>query len=149
MEEDHFATLEELWSHSPCYTKMSQVDSSLPNCKIFRVLSSLPRWTFSIFIQLHTGHISLNAFLKKINAVNSALCSKCCQPEATTTLPQALQNLQGTTRQPQNENRKGLPLNPLAFRRSENYPTYPTPHSRHPPLRQIYRHRTPRRLKLL
>ena len=35
----------------------------------------------SILIQLHTGHISLNIFLKKIKAVDSPLCACCQQPE--------------------------------------------------------------------
>jgi hypothetical protein len=62
------------WAQSPHYEKMSRIDSMLPNRKIYRLLSSLPRRATSVIIQLRTGHVSLNLFLKKIKAVDSALC---------------------------------------------------------------------------
>ena len=60
---------------------MSQINSKLPNHQIYKRLSSLPHRVTSILIQLCTNHVSLNAFLKKIKALHSALCKKCHQPE--------------------------------------------------------------------
>jgi hypothetical protein len=72
------------WAQSPRFEKMSRIDSSLPNRKIYRLLSSLPQHATSIIIQLRTGHVSLNLFLKKIKAVDSALCKRCREPETVT-----------------------------------------------------------------
>ena len=69
------------WSNSPRHSKMSQIDAKLPNHQIYKTLSSLPCRATSILIQLRTSHVSLNAFLKKIKASDSALCKKCHQPE--------------------------------------------------------------------
>jgi RNase H len=62
-----------IWSKSPRFTKMSQVDPNLPNRKILKLLSPLPRRASSILVQLRTGHVSLNAFLKKIKVSDTAL----------------------------------------------------------------------------
>ena len=69
------------WSNSPQHSKMFQINVKLLNHQIYKTLSSLPHRATSIHIQLHTGHVSLNAFLKKIKASDSALCKKCRQPE--------------------------------------------------------------------
>ena len=69
------------WLNLPRHAKISQIDSRMPNRQIYRTLSSLPRRATSILIELRTGHVSLNAFLKKIKASDSALCKKCRQPE--------------------------------------------------------------------
>ena len=45
------------------------------------MLRSLPQHAASIITQLCSGHVVLNTFLKKINAVNSALCKRCREPE--------------------------------------------------------------------
>jgi hypothetical protein len=63
---------------------MSRIDETLPNRKTYRLLSSLPRRATSIIVQLQTGHVSLNLFLKKIKVVDSALCKRCCEPETVT-----------------------------------------------------------------
>ena len=70
-----------VWLNSPQHAKIFQIDSKLPNHQIYRTLSCLPCRAPSILIQLHTNHVSLNAFLKKIKALDSALCKKCHQPE--------------------------------------------------------------------
>ncbi|KAF8575418.1 hypothetical protein K439DRAFT_1292883, partial [Ramaria rubella] len=57
-------------------TRWKDVWKLLPHYK-----NSLPRHTTSIMTQLCTGHIGLNVFLKKIKAVDSALCSTCHLPE--------------------------------------------------------------------
>jgi ribonuclease HI len=69
------------WSQSPCFDKMSRIDAMMPNWKTYRMLSSLPQHATSIIIQLHTGHVSLNLFLKKIKAEDLALCKRCCEPK--------------------------------------------------------------------
>ena len=70
-----------LWCTSPRYERISRIDKSLPCAKSARILLNLPRRATSILTQLRTGHVGLNAFLKKIKAVDSALCPKCKQPE--------------------------------------------------------------------
>jgi len=69
------------WVTSPCHDKIAKIDSSLPSHKIYKMLSSLPCCATTIITQLHTGHVTLNAFLKKINAIDSALCKHCCMLE--------------------------------------------------------------------
>jgi len=70
-----------LWSSFPRYARLSKIDSALPSRKLYNTLRSLPRRASSIITHLRTGHISLNAFLKKINATDSALCRHCREPE--------------------------------------------------------------------
>jgi hypothetical protein len=53
----------------------------MPSRRTFKLLASLPRRATSILIQLRTGHGALNCFLRKIKAVDSALCSVCRAPE--------------------------------------------------------------------
>jgi hypothetical protein len=48
------------------------------------MLAALPQWATSILIQLCTGHVRLNIFLKKIGAAELALCPTCCSPETVT-----------------------------------------------------------------
>jgi hypothetical protein len=73
-----------LWLKSPRFAKMDRVDSSMPSRRAYQLLSALPRRASSILVQLRTGHVSLNAFLKKIKAEESALCRQCRQPETVT-----------------------------------------------------------------
>jgi hypothetical protein len=45
------------------------------------MLASLSGRAMSIIVQLRTGHIGLNIFLRKISTVDSALCPRYCAPE--------------------------------------------------------------------
>jgi len=60
---------------------MSQLDPAMLSAKSFQRLTNLPHCATSILTQLQTGHISLCTFLKKIKAVDSALCLHCQKPE--------------------------------------------------------------------
>jgi len=70
------------WKQLPRHAKMSCVDPSLPSHKAYRTLTDQPRRDTSILMQLWSGHISLNMFLNKIRAFNSALCPHCASPES-------------------------------------------------------------------
>ena len=72
---------QKLWSNSPRYGKLSKIDPHMPSQKTYNLLQSLPRRASSSIIQLRTGHVALNVFLKKIKAVDSALCKRCRTPE--------------------------------------------------------------------
>jgi hypothetical protein len=76
--------MEKILVEVPRFTKMSQIDLNLPNRKILKLLSLLPRRASSILVQLRTGHVSLNAFLKKIKVLDTTLCRKCRQPATIT-----------------------------------------------------------------
>jgi len=73
-----------LWKTSPRYPKMSKIDPSLPSTKTTKLLKSLHRKSSSILVQLRSGHVGLNVFLKKCKAVPSPLCRQCKQPETVT-----------------------------------------------------------------
>ena len=66
-----------LWATLPRHERIAKIDATLPSQKTYKMLSTLPRREASIIIQLRTGHIQLNVYLKKINAIASALCTKC------------------------------------------------------------------------
>jgi len=72
-----------LWTSSPRYERLSKIDSSLPSRKLYntrRASLGAPQAS-SLSCAPDT---SLNAFLKKINAADSALCRHCREPEAVT-----------------------------------------------------------------
>ena len=54
-----------MWHDSPHTAKLAHITPSLPLCALSRLLASLPHCTTSIVMQLLTGHMALNAFLKK------------------------------------------------------------------------------------
>jgi hypothetical protein len=72
------------WQQSPRYRRITKIDSSLPSTRPLKLFNSLPRCASSILVQLCTGHVALNTFLKKIKAVQTALCLTCQQPETVT-----------------------------------------------------------------
>ena len=70
------------WKNSPRYTKMSRIDPNMPSHKAYRTVADRPRQDASILMQLRSGHVALNMFLKKIRAFESALCPRCAAPES-------------------------------------------------------------------
>jgi len=70
-----------MWTSFPRFEKMSRIDKNPSSAQTAKILPRLPREATSILTQLCTGHIGLNVFLKKINAVDSTLCAKGGQPE--------------------------------------------------------------------
>jgi ribonuclease HI len=71
-----------IWAVSPRYPRMRKIDTSLPSWRTYKMLASLSRRATSIIVQLRTGHVGLNIFLRKISAVDSALCPRCRAPES-------------------------------------------------------------------
>ena len=61
---------------------MSHINPTLPSHKAYRTIFDQPRWDASILMQLRCGHITLNMFLWKIRACDSALCAHCMSPES-------------------------------------------------------------------
>lgn len=85
MKATHKATSQDewiqLWKKSPRFVKLSKIDPDLPNWHTFKALSSLSRQGTSLLIQLCTGAVTLNCFLKKIKQNQTALCKVCWTPE--------------------------------------------------------------------
>lgn len=71
----------EQWKQSPRYEKFNKIDPDLPNRRTFKTLASLSRQGASLLVQLRTGAVALNCFLKKIKQHHSVLCETCRTPE--------------------------------------------------------------------
>ena len=52
-----------------------------PGKHILKLYNNLPRRQASVISQLRSGHVSLNQFLSRINAVSSPMCPSCGVPE--------------------------------------------------------------------
>ena len=52
-----------------------------PGKHILKLYNNLPRRQASVISQLRSGHVSLNQFLSRINAVSSPMCPRCSVPE--------------------------------------------------------------------
>lgn len=72
---------EERWRNTKRAKHMSKFDRSPPGKRTLQFYANLPRRSCSILTQLRTGHIGLNRFLFRINAVTSPLCALCRTPE--------------------------------------------------------------------
>ena len=70
------------WKTSPRHAKLSWIDPTMPCNKAFHALTNLPCHATSILMQLHTGHVALHIFLKKIKATDLVLCPCCLKPES-------------------------------------------------------------------
>lgn len=76
------ARWQELWIQSPQGGRCTRViDNSPPSLTVHKLYQGLPRRHCSILSQLRSGHAGLNAFLARINAVDSPLCQTCLVPE--------------------------------------------------------------------
>ena len=60
---------------------MSHIGLHMPSHKAIHVITNRLHWATSILTQLRTGNIALQLFLKKIKAMESALCPCCITPE--------------------------------------------------------------------
>lgn len=77
------AKWKEEWAQSTRGGRLARsLDRSGPRSGICPMLLDLPRRHASIIMQLRTGHVSLNAFLHRIKAVDSPLCVRCGCPES-------------------------------------------------------------------
>ena len=120
-----------VWLNFPQHAKISQTNLKMPNCQIYRTLSSMPCRATSILIQLHTGHVSLNTFLKKIKALDSSPMQEMLPARDCSTLPQILQTIHRAVQPLLTHSRKGQPLYSLAAGRPQDHPHYPALYTIH------------------
>ena len=72
-----------LWKESTRYERMAQLE---PNYKInsfSKLMLNLHRDRASLLFQLREGHVPLNAYLHKIQKLDSPICSSCWQYSKT------------------------------------------------------------------
>jgi len=65
------------WKTSPRYTRMKQIDGSLPSDDFLHIIDQLRRNQASTLIQLRTGHIPLNTVLHRIKRSDTPDCPHC------------------------------------------------------------------------
>jgi ribonuclease HI len=66
-----------IWTESPRKDRFSRMDPEFPFNKFRKKLFKLTRNQSSLIMQLRTGHIPLNFYLRRIGKVDSDKCSKC------------------------------------------------------------------------
>ena len=79
-----------VWAESPRKARFSTIDPNFPFNKFRKKLFKLSRQQSSLIMQLRTGHIPLNFYLKRIGKIDSDKCIKCAEdpdnPQATETI---------------------------------------------------------------
>ena len=68
-----------IWTESPRKGRFSRIDPNFPFIKFRKKLFSLSRKQSSLIMQLRTGHIPLNFYLKRIGKIDSDKCSRCAE----------------------------------------------------------------------
>ena len=66
-----------VWDNSPRKIRFSQVDLEFPFTNFRKNLFKLTRKQSSIVMQIRTGHILLNFYLKMIGKMDSDKCTNC------------------------------------------------------------------------
>ena len=66
-----------MWDDSPRKDRFSRIDSDFPFNKFRKRLFAMSRKQASIIMQVRTGHIALNFYLKCIGKLNTDNCTKC------------------------------------------------------------------------
>jgi hypothetical protein len=78
------------WADSPRKERFSRIDPDFPFNKFRKKLFKLSRNQSSLMMQLRTGHIPLNFYLRRIGKADSDKCQKCNAipgvPQATETI---------------------------------------------------------------
>ena len=69
------------WAESERGRRYVRIDRTPPSAKVTRSYAGLKRDEMAILTQLRTRHVTLNAYLKRIKAVDSSLCQSCSEPE--------------------------------------------------------------------
>lgn len=77
------AKWQSLWKSSKRGIQLRRIDSLPPSKPVLNLYKERTRQAGSIITQLRTGHSALNAFLFRIKAVDSPLCTRCRVPETT------------------------------------------------------------------
>ena len=69
----------ELWKDSPRYDRLAQIDPNLKYIAFAKLTHNLHCDRASLLFQLRAGHVPLNAYLHKIQKVDSPICPSCRQ----------------------------------------------------------------------
>ena len=69
----------ELWKESPRYDRLAQIDPNLKYIAFAKLTHNLHHKRASLLFQLRAGHVPLNAYLHKIQKVDSPICPSCQQ----------------------------------------------------------------------
>ncbi|KXN90721.1 hypothetical protein AN958_03663, partial [Leucoagaricus sp. SymC.cos] len=69
------------WKESPRYVRMARIDPNHPYKKFRKWKDSLSRNQGSILVQLRSGHLPINAYLKKIQKCKDDYCEWCKEKE--------------------------------------------------------------------
>ena len=72
-----------LWAKSPQRGRMDKINAKLPLPSFLAATNHLSRAETSILMQLHMGHIPLNAFLHRIGRADSPTCPTCQHTDET------------------------------------------------------------------
>ena len=73
LKEQHTA----LFKASPRYSKLAEVDTSMPSAKYKKLTKELSRRSTSVLTQLRTGHAPLNFRLHRIGMWETPFCAHC------------------------------------------------------------------------
>src|SRR5882724_7354391 len=68
---------------SPRCHRLRSIDPSMPSSRFRKDTQSMERWKTSLLVQLRTGHIPLQAHLKRISKTNSLTCLRCHKVDET------------------------------------------------------------------
>jgi ribonuclease HI/endonuclease/exonuclease/phosphatase family metal-dependent hydrolase len=66
-----------IWTNSPRKDRFSRIDPDFPFNKFRKLLFNMTRKQASTIMQLRTGHIALNFYLRRIGKVATENCTKC------------------------------------------------------------------------
>ena len=65
------------WACSPRFPKLSKINPTMPSNKFQKLIAGLGRAQASLVTQMRTRHIPLNAYLHRINKIDTPLCPSC------------------------------------------------------------------------
>jgi hypothetical protein len=79
-----------VWTNSPRKDKFAQIDPDFPFNKFRKKLFKLTRSQSSLIMQLRTGHIPLNFYLRRIGKIDSDKCIKCGNTPGAVQVPETI-----------------------------------------------------------
>ena len=77
------AAVLDLWNKSIRHERMTQIDPEFKHSTFIKLIHKLHCDQASLLFQLRTGHVPLNAYLHKIQKVDSLICPNCLQYNET------------------------------------------------------------------
>jgi ribonuclease HI len=72
-----------LWRKSPRYARTNRIDPNLMQRSFIKLAANFPKRLTSLYISLHSQHISLNKHLHRLGKVESPHCAHCPQIDET------------------------------------------------------------------